>query len=113
MARTPCHSVHSDYNTSCIVLKMARVCCPAATGALASSMKRGGGGLLTATREVNSLNRRAAHLLQQQAELEAAAEARWRASLAASGDAWIGDHLDTVRDRWCPSILSRAGAIFL
>jgi len=74
----------------------------AATGVLSGSLKRGmaRGEVPTATREVNSLNRRAAALLQQQVELERAADERWRESIAASG-AWIGNYMDTVEiDDW-------------
>lgn len=53
-----------------------------------------------ATREVNSLNRRAANLLEQQLKLEAAAEERWKVALP-NEDRWLGCFLPAVEiDEW-------------
>ncbi|KAL6758339.1 hypothetical protein V8C86DRAFT_2600051 [Haematococcus lacustris] len=60
----------------------------------------GGAGMLAATREVASMNRRAVQLLAQQQELERAADERWRQSCGAA-DNWIGTYLNTVEiDEW-------------
>jgi hypothetical protein len=57
--------------------------------------------MLAATREVNSLNRRAVNLLQQQQELERAAEQRWRQVASTAPEAWIGNLFETVEiDDW-------------
>ena len=70
---------------------------PAGRGA-AGGMGRGD--MYTATREMNSLNRRAAALLETQAACERAAEERWR-SAAAVSDVWLGSFLETVEvDDW-------------
>jgi hypothetical protein len=74
----------------------------------AGSLLRGGGSrghrnvdLMAATREVNSLNRRAVNLLQQQQELERAAEQRWRELASSAPEAWIGNLFETVEiDDW-------------
>ncbi len=55
-----------------------------------------------ATSQINSLNRRAMQLLEQQQELERAAEARWNSSMSlAGGELWVGHLLPTVDiDDW-------------
>lgn len=58
-----------------------------------------GSEVLQATREMNSMNRRAANLLQQQVELERQAAERW--SNVATADNWIANRLDVVEiDDW-------------
>ncbi|KAG2492790.1 hypothetical protein HYH03_008950 [Edaphochlamys debaryana] len=58
------------------------------------------GELLAATREVASLNRRAAVVLQQQLECELNAERRVQESLA-PGPPWVGHHIPVVQiDEW-------------
>lgn len=53
----------------------------------------------SATRQINSVNRRALHLLEQQCQLERQAEERWNTSLGS--DNWLGHHMATVEiDDW-------------
>eukprot|EP00195_Chlamydomonas_chlamydogama_P003391 CAMPEP_0202914298 /NCGR_PEP_ID=MMETSP1392-20130828/62740_1 /ASSEMBLY_ACC=CAM_ASM_000868 /TAXON_ID=225041 /ORGANISM="Chlamydomonas chlamydogama, Strain SAG 11-48b" /LENGTH=503 /DNA_ID=CAMNT_0049605899 /DNA_START=304 /DNA_END=1814 /DNA_ORIENTATION=- len=65
------------------------------------SQRTGGPMALEATREVASLNRRAAQLVMKQAELEQQAEARWKESFTSNNDRWVGNLLETVQiDEW-------------